>query len=138
MNNDEFNKGMFVAICIEIVGVICIIIALIKWVYGFFAYSIFIEKDRIADQVNSDEATIWFWAGWGIVFLAGLLLYAAKPPGWGENQKRKNNSKRSNYRGRSSNRWNGFSDPDDFPNDGYGNSGWQNASEDDMDDNGMS
>ena len=20
--------------------------------------------------------------------------------------------------------WNGFSDPDDFPNDGYGNSGW--------------
>ena len=89
MRNDEFNTGMKVAVCIEIAGLICVCIALIKWVYGLFAYSIFIKEDRVADQINSSEATVWFWIGWGTILFAGLLFYAYKPSGWGEDQRRK-------------------------------------------------
>lgn len=67
MKNDEFNTGMIVAICLECVGLICVCIALIKWVYGFFAYSMFIKEERVADQINSDEASVWFWVGWGVI-----------------------------------------------------------------------
>ena len=78
MKNDEFNTGMIIAIGLEFVGLICVCIALIKWVYGLFAYSIFIKEERIADEINSGEATVWFWAGWGIILFAGLLFYACK------------------------------------------------------------
>lgn len=67
MKNDEFNTGMIVAICLECVGLICVCIALIKWVYGLFAYSMFIKEERVADQINSDEASVWFWVGWGVI-----------------------------------------------------------------------
>ena len=126
MNNDnqDFNAGMIAAICIEIVGVICVCVGLIKWIYGFFAYSIFIEKDRLADKLNSEQATVWFWFGVVTILVAGLIFHIAKPADWGGNQK--NNNKRNNsYRqSGNNNRWNGYSDPDDFPNDGYDNSGW--------------
>lgn len=97
MRNDEFNTGMIVAIGLEIAGLICVCIAILKWIYGLFAYSIFIKEERIADKINSDEASVWFFVGLGIVIFAGLLFYAYKPAGWGEVQKRNNN--RNNYRG---------------------------------------
>ena len=121
MRNDEFNTGMIVAICIEFVGLICVCIALIKWVYGLFAYSMFIKEERIADKINSDEASVCFLVGLGIIFFAGLLFYAFKPSGWGENPKYNH---RNNYRRGSRNRWNGFSDSNDYPNDGDDESGW--------------
>lgn len=121
MRNDEFNTGMIVAICIEFVGLICVCIALIKWVYGLFAYSMFIKEERIADKINSDEATVWFFVGWGIILFAGLLFYAYKPSGWGQGHKYNN---RINYRGGTRNNWNDNSDPNDYAHEGYDDGGY--------------
>lgn len=81
----------------------------------------FIIEERIAEKINSDEASVLFLSGCGIILFAGVLFYAYKPSGWGENPKQGN---RSNYREGSRDRWNGFSDSNDYPNDGYDESGW--------------
>jgi hypothetical protein len=122
MRNDEFNTGMIVAICLEIAGLICVCIAIIKWVYGLFAYSMFIKEERIADKINSEEATVWFFVGWGIILFAGLLFYAYKPSGWGQGHKYNNN--RKNYREGTRNNWNDNSDPNDYPHEGYDDGGY--------------
>lgn len=81
----------------------------------------FIKEERIAEKINSDEASVLFLSGCGIILFAGVLFYAYKPSGWGENPKQGN---RSNYREGSRDRWNGFSDSKEYPNDGYDESGW--------------
>lgn len=75
----DFNKGMIIAVALEIVGAICACIGIVKWVYGLFAYSIFIEKDRIASATNSDQATTFFWVGIVIIFVAGVAFHLSKP-----------------------------------------------------------
>ena len=125
MSNDKdscSNVGMAIAVCIEIVGVICAIIGICKWVYGFFAYSSYIESEKIASNENSDSVFVWFIVGTLSILLAGLLIHAAKPVDEGGNQIKRANKR--NNRKRTNSRWNGFSDPDDFPTDGYDGGGW--------------
>lgn len=75
----KFNKGMIIAVALEIVGLISACIGIIKWLYGLFAYSIFIKEDRIASEINNDQASVFFWVGVVIIFFAGLLFHATKP-----------------------------------------------------------
>ena len=57
-------------------------------------------------------------------FVGAGIVYAANPESYNSTSSQQRKRRENNSSGYSRNKWNGFSDPDDFPNDGYGNSGW--------------
>ena len=58
----EFNKGMIIAVALEIIGLISACIGIIKWIYGLFAYSIFDDTMQEFDELlieRSKKGTYW-------------------------------------------------------------------------------
>lgn len=56
-----------------------------------------------------------------ISLIVALIVCYDDTPHKNQQQKQPRGNKNNTF---SSNRWNGFSDPNDFPTDGYGNNGW--------------
>ena len=86
-DNQDFNNGMIAGIIIGGAGIICVLIAIIKYFYGLWNYSIFVKEERIAADNNNDQASTWFLIGLVVFIVGGIFVNAYAPSGRGNNRR---------------------------------------------------